>query len=273
MLPDQNHVSYSCYLLLLPIIHTTMILTNKFDGSALVSDIVTKDYRTADVFRKHGINFCCGGKIPLDTICDAMGLDQKEIEKELKLAVQTINISSFLAYHEWDIGFLTDFIVHVHHAYLKKALPEIKDYLERFVEGHRKKYPYLNELQVDFMSLKQELLPHLQEEEEIIFPYIKQISHAYLNQESYGGLLVRTLRKPVENIMNHENEMVNKMLKRLREHTDNYTLPENPCVNHKVTFSKLRELDNDLVHHMHLENNILFPKAISMEKELLQKHS
>ena len=249
-----------------------LLKDKKIDGNALVSDIVTKDYRTADVFRKHGINFCCGGKIPLDTVCKAMNLDQNEIKKELLLAVQTINISNLLSYDEWDIGFLTDFIVHVHHAYLKRALPEIKDYLGRFVEGHRKKYSFLDELLVDFTHLNQELIPHLQEEEDIIFPYIKQISHAFFNQEFYGGLFVRTLRKPVESMMDHENEMVGKMLNRLREHTDDYTLPENPCVNHKVTFSKLRELDNDLVQHMHLEYNILFPKAIAMEKRLLQRH-
>lgn len=248
-----------------------LLTTNKVDGSTLVSDIVTKDYRTADVFRKYGVNFCCGGKIPLDSACEVMGLDAKKIKNELELAMQNNSISNFLSYSDWNISFLTDFIVHVHHAYLKKALPEIKDYLERFVEGHRKKYPYLDELQVDFLNIYQELLPHLQEEEEIIFPYIKQIAHAYFNQEPYAGLLVRTLRKPVENMMHHEHEMVGKMLKRFRELTSNYSLPENPCVNHKVTFSKLRELDNDLVQHMHLENNILFPKAITMEKELLQK--
>lgn len=247
------------------------LAANKINGNDWVSDIVTKDYRAADVFRQYDINFCCGGRQPLDKVCESMGLNAAAIIKELELAVQNVGISNLLAYDEWDVGFLTDFIIHIHHAYLKKALPQTKEYLERFVEGHRKKYSYLDELQENFLRLYQEMLPHLREEEEIIFPYIKQIAHAYYHRESYAGLLVRTLRKPVENMMHQEHEMVGKLLVRFRDLTANYSLPANSCVNHKVSFSKLRELDNDLVQHMHLENNILFPKAIRMEKELLQE--
>ena len=251
----------------------TMVSNNNgIDDNSFVSDIVFKDYRTADVFRNYGINFCCGGKIPLNKVCEAMGLDAIAIKRELEQAVQQISISNFLSYHEWNLDFLADFIVHVHHAYLKKALPETREYLTRFVEGHRKKYPYLDKLEADFINFNNELLVHIQEEEEIFFPYIKQISHAYCNQESYGGLFARTLHKPVVNMSRFDDEMLGKWLKRLREHTNNYTLPLNPCVNHKVTFSKLRELDNDLVQHGNLETNFLFPKAIAMENELLEKH-
>jgi regulator of cell morphogenesis and NO signaling len=106
-------------------------------------------------------------------------------------------------------------------------------------------------------------------EEEILFPYIRQIAHAYKSRESYAGLLVRTLRKPVENVMQHEHETISKILNRIRLLTDNYQSPPNACVSHGVTFSLLKELDNDLVQHVYLENQILFPRAIAMEKELL----
>jgi regulator of cell morphogenesis and NO signaling len=105
----------------------------------------------------------------------------------------------------------------------------------------------------------------------VIFPYIKQIYHAWRHRESYASLLVRTLRKPVEEVMQSEHETVGKQLNRMREITNHYSPPANACLTHKVTFSKLQELDNDLVQHIHLENNILFPKAIALEKELLQK--
>ena len=119
--------------------------------------------------------------------------------------------------------------------------------------------------------MAKDMMPHLQQEEEIIFPYIRQIAHAYNNKETYASLFVRTLKKPVENVMMHEHEIMNKVLGRIRNLTDHYTPPTNACVNHKVTFQKLQEIDNDLVHHMHLENDILFPKAIQMEKELLKR--
>ena len=94
--------------------------------------------------------------------------------------------------------------------------------------------------------------------------------HAYESREPYAALLVRTLRKPVENMMAHEHKYIEKYLTAMREITNNYTPPPNSCITHRVAFFKLKELDNDVVQHMHLENNILFPKAIAMEKEILE---
>jgi len=112
--------------------------------------------------------------------------------------------------------------------------------------------------------------PHMKQEEEIFFPYIKQIHHAYKHRESYARLLIRTLRKPIEEVMLKEHEATGSSLLRLRKITNNYTPPEKACITHKVTFAKLKELDKDLVQHIHLESNILFPKAIKMEQELLE---
>jgi regulator of cell morphogenesis and NO signaling len=141
--------------------------------------------------------------------------------------------------------------------------------VNRFLLGYRKKFPELEELEKIMKRMMKEIPPHMKKEEEIIFPYIKQIYHAFQHKESYASLLIRTLRKPVEEVMQGEHEAVGKQLHRIREITNNYALPENPCITHRVTFSKLQELDNNLVQHIHLENNILFPKAIAMEKELL----
>ena len=243
----------------------------RIDQNLFVSDIVSNDYRTADVFRKYGIDFCCGGKWPLQMICETKNLDVGLIKKELEDAVRTIHLSNKLNFDEWDIDFLTDYIINVHHQYLRKALPEAKDYLINFFDGHQKKFPFLVEVVKIFLDLSKEMFPHLQEEEEIIFPYIRQISHAYHSKESYAALLVRTLRKPVENVMHHEHESVNRSLRQLRQLTDHYTVPVGACVSHKVTYLKLLEIDNDLIQHMHLENNILFPRAIAMEKELLER--
>ena len=113
------------------------------------------------------------------------------------------------------------------------------------------------------------MIPHLQHEEEIIFPYIRQINHAFQSRESYASLLVKVMRKPIEELMNREHEMVASSLFEIRRLTCDYTPPGNACTKHRVTFSRLKELDSDLVQHMHLENNILFPRAIEMEKYLL----
>ncbi|MGZ5191073.1 MAG: DUF542 domain-containing protein [Flavisolibacter sp.] len=235
-----------------------------------VTDIVAEDYRTSYVFQKYNIDYCCGGKMSLRAVCEHRGLETEKIKKELLDSMRIIQLSSSINFSNWSIDFLIDYIINVHHCYLTVSLPEICDTTERFRNGHVSRYPYLNELLKCVHALRDELLPHIEEENQIIFPYIKQIVHAYESHEPYAGLLVRTLRKPVENMMNHEHEYVRKYLQKIRELTNNYTPPTSSCVTHKVAFAKLKELDNDLVQHIHLENNILFPKAIEMEKELLE---
>lgn len=236
-----------------------------------VAAIVNNDYRAADVFRKYDIEYCCGGKFPLAVACEMKGVDPDKLVQELEEATRDLNNSNTLGFNNWPIDFLTDYIVNVHHDYLRNALPRLRDHVERFALGHRTKFTYLDELQQVVIQLQRSLIPHLEQEEEIIFPYIRQISHAYTSRESYASLLVRTLRKPVEEIMEHEHETTGKLLHRMRDLTHHYATPENACISHRVVFHKMREMDNDIVQHLHLENNILFPKAISMEKELLQR--
>ena len=246
-----------------------MTTVMKINPLSFVSDIVNSDYRTAEVFRKYGIEYCCAGKLPLQIICESKNLDFTEIVKELENVMQTICIPNTLPFERWSIDFLIDYIINIHHAYLKKDLPETGVQLEKFAADHQKNFPQLIELVQVFNELVTEMMPHLQHEEEIIFPYIRQIAHAYNNKESYANLLVRTLRKPVENIMQHEHETVHKILSQIRQLTNQYTPPQHACTNHKVTYLKLLEIDNDLARHMYLENSILFPRAIEMEKKLL----
>lgn len=238
---------------------------------SFVSEIVRNDYRTARIFRKYNIDYCCGGKWPLGIVCDNKGLDFSSIKKELTHSVRTIQLSNSTRFDTWSIDFLTDYIINIHHHYLRDNLPGIKEQLDRFSENHTKKYGYLQEVQERINDLCKESFPHLAQEEEILFPYIRQIAHAYDSKEPYARLLVQTLRKPVEAVMHHEHESISKTLNELRQLTNHYQLPANPCVNHGVVFSLLEELDNDLVQHLYLENQILFPKAIAMEKELLGK--
>ena len=241
----------------------------KIDPNSSVREIVNHDYRAADVFRKYDIDFCCGGNWSLDIACKSKGVDVGIVLKELKKIATQTPANAFLEFDDWDIDFLADYIFNIHHRYLKRALPEIKQYVTHFLEGHRKKYPELAELENILDSFTKEFPPYMKQEEEILFPYIRQIYHAWLHRESYARLLVRTLRKPVEEVMQKEHESTGMMLHRMREITHNYTPAEHACLTHKVTFAKLKELDADLVQHIHLENNILFPKAIAMEKELL----
>ena len=242
----------------------------KIEPSAFVTDIVVHDYRTADVFRKYDIDFCCGGKWPLDIVCQNKNLATEEVIRELQKIVRQSPSNAAIDFDSWDIDFLVDYIYNVHHRYLKRALLETKEQVNRFLDEHRKKFPELEEIETIMNQFMKEFPPHMKQEEEIFFPYIKQIHHAYKHRESYARLLIRTLRKPIEEVMLKEHETTGSTLHRLRRITNNYTPPEKACITHKITFAKLKELDKDLVQHIHLESNILFPKAIKMEQELLE---
>jgi regulator of cell morphogenesis and NO signaling len=244
-------------------------INSNISNDTFVTDIVTEDYRTSVVFRKYGIDYCCCGKLPLQVACEQRELDVEIIKRELRDTQRTIEVRTSTNFNSWSVDFLVDYIVNVHHAYLIGNLPDIVDTVEQLGDRHKSKYHYLPELLVTLHELRDNLLLHLEQEEKIIFPYIKQIAHAYERQEPYAGLLVRTLRKPVENIMQREHEYIAKCLHRLREFTGKYSRGHDASVTQTVAFSKLNEMDNDLVQHIHLEANILFPKALAMEKEML----
>jgi regulator of cell morphogenesis and NO signaling len=236
---------------------------------SFVTDIVKEDYRTSSVFRRYNIDYCCGGRLSLQTVCEIRGLSVESLKQELVLVKRTIPVSSSTDFDKWNVDFLTDYISHVHHNYLLQCLPDVVDTISRFTESHKSKFAFLPELMQVVLYLRDNLLAHIDQEEEIIFPYIKQISRAYQNKEPYASLLVRTLRKPIENLVNHEHREVGRYLHLIRKLTTNYTIQPGACITHRVSFYKLKELDADLMQHIHLECNILFPKAVAMEKELL----
>ena len=238
------------------------------DPLSTVSDIVRSDYRTADVFRRHNINYCCAGHITVKDACDSLKLNYDDIREELEKATLNIQLPNTLQFNEWKLDFLVDYIINVHHAYLFQAIPELDSALDSFMSSHLKQFPYLSKIHQIFHELIEILVRHNRHEEAVIFSYIKQLDRAYSRKESYGSLFVRTLRKPLDNIES-EHKKIGELLLRLRAATNNYTFPANACTNHQVLFRKLQEFHNDLVQHKHLENNILFPKAREIEQELL----
>lgn len=237
--------------------------------NTLVADIVTNDYRTADVFRKYGIGYCCGGKWPVGIACEMRGVEADLVKAELQQAIRTVHVSNLLDYANWDIAFLIDYIINIHHQYLRKSLPATQTILNEFAAEHIKKFPYLADLEKKFDLLIKQLLPSIQQEEEVLFPYIRQILHAQKHKEPYAALLIRTLRKPIEETMRKSHEIVSDIVFSIRNITNQYTTPENVCVSHKVVIAKLKELDNDLMQHLFLEHSILFPRAVAIEREVL----
>ncbi len=242
----------------------------QIDDKTTVSDMVRNDYRTAAVFKKYDIEFCCGGKWPLETVSMMKGISLPDLLTELQSAVRNVTIPRTNMFYDWHPDFLIDYVVNVHHQYLKKTIPETTEMLNSFVEKHHTKYKYLPELLEKFGKAAKRLQISMEKEESIIFPYIRQISHAHENKESYAALLVKTLRKSFGDMIQKEEENISDIITGIRNITDHYTPPDNACVSHVVNFSMLKELDNDITQHVFLEESILFPKAIQIEQELLQ---
>lgn len=238
------------------------------DFDKTISDIVRSDYRTADVFKKHGINFCTNSGKLLET-CVSQNLDYNSILEELLSATKNITISNTLSFSEWSVSFLIDYIVNVHHAYMHAAISSLENSFNSYIETHKKKDPDVTKVFFLFRELTTLLIKHSRHEEEIIFPYIRQIENTHRRKETYGNLFVRTLRKPLSNI-EKEHEVIYSILNEIQTLTNSYTCPPNGGADQSAIYHKLAEFHNDMLQHTHLEDDILYPKAIEMEKELLQ---
>jgi regulator of cell morphogenesis and NO signaling len=234
-----------------------------------IADIVRIDYRTAEVFREYGINYCCKGNQPLQEVCSQKNLIYVDVVRKLNQVSQTVNLPLDLQFHKWKTDFLIDYIVNIHHAYLRQTLPQLEADLQHFLAHHQNEYPQLKTVLAIHAAICILMDSEHEQQEDVLFPYIKQIYSAYRRHEPYGKLLVRTLRKPM-NMPNGDEEQLNQYLTTLRQLTGNYRVTEGKCTGYDVLIKRLHELDNQLVLHKHLENNIIFPAAIAMEQELLK---
>ncbi|RYE42158.1 MAG: hypothetical protein EOP48_23535 [Sphingobacteriales bacterium] len=242
----------------------------KIEANQSPYDIVRSNYKTADILSRYNINYCCGAKIPVTDICETMGIDVTKLVHELNMAVNTMPSITLINTGTWTLHFLVDYTINIHHVYLRQNLPVVMSYLDRFKANHGESFKYVDQLIDNIKKLTSQLFTHMDEEESIIFPYIKQIHSAHLHKENYAGLLVRTLKKPVDNLSRTQQHGLNATLLECRNLTNSYTVTEKSCLHHKVTFAKLRELDDNLTQHLYLENEIIFPRAISIERELLE---
>ncbi len=234
-----------------------------------ISEIVQADYRTAEVFKRYLITYCCGADLSLRAACEARGIDYEFVVKDLEECTRNLQLSAGLSFQKWKIDFLIDFISNVHHAYTYEVLPSLASGLQAFALSHRKKYPELEEVTVLVDKLTSILIVHNKHEDEIIFPYIKQIDRALEKKEAYGNLFVRTLRKPLEGI-DREHIQMQEILDSLNGLTNHFAIPEKACTSFQVYYRKLEEFHDNLVQHTYLEHDILFPRAIAIEQQLLE---
>lgn len=243
------------------------INTQNFPGM-LIKDIVTVNYKTAEVFGKYGIDFCCKGNRFLSAACAEKGIGTEAIEQELSALMES-GITDSNNYTLWDLDYLAHYIINNHHRYVTNAVPVILGHLQKVVNAHGHKHDYLDTLHQQFELVSNDLLSHMQKEEVILFPAIVQLAESERSGDKATATGNFSIAAPI-NMMEKEHTDAGSVLEYMREITNNYTLPADACTTFAVTYKELQGFENDLHKHIFLENSILFPKAIKLESKLKQ---
>ncbi|EAR01828.1 iron-sulfur cluster repair di-iron protein [Maribacter sp. HTCC2170] len=229
-----------------------------------VGETVTENIKTAHIFKKYGIDFCCGGGISINKACEKKNVDFSKLVEELQLVDKT---QKAYDYDKWELGFLIDHIVNIHHAYVTESIPLILQYSARVAEVHGHHYKEVIEINTLFGEVSIELKAHLKDEETILFPYVKQMVKAEKEETRIGLADFGSVSNPIKTMF-EEHEGAGDAFKKIAQLTNNYTPPQDACNTFRALYAKLEEFEQDLHQHIHLENNILFPKAIQLEKSL-----
>lgn len=235
-------------------------------GDKTVGEIVAADFRTAKVFEKYSIDFCCGGKVSLTEICGEKGLDITAIAYDLE-AVQSEPAERSKNYSAWALPFLIDYIVNTHHLYLKENDEQIAAYARKIADVHGGHHPEVIKITAVFEKIAADLATHLIEEEDIFFPAVKRVKAAKID-----GLTPETADLELIRVflirLHREHQEIGDAVHTIRHLSNNYAIPDDACNTFIVTYRKLKEFEDDLHKHVHLENNILFPKAAAIVNQL-----
>lgn len=225
-----------------------------------VGEIVAQDYRTASVFQSHGIDFCCKGGRTVSEVCGNKNLETATLVQELQDA--TTSKDPAADYRTWSLDLLADYIEKRHHRYIAQKSPELMQYLNKLCKVHGERHPELFDIRDEFASMASELASHMQKEELVLFPFVRKLA----TEQQPAPPPFGTVQNPIRMMM-HEHSVEGDRLARITELTSGYTAPADGCTTYRVAFAMLREFEEDLHHHIHLENNIMFPRAIQLEQE------
>ena len=221
-----------------------------------IGEIVTRDFRAAEIFKNAGIDFCCGGSQSLEQACKEKNLDSSLIETELaKLENTTVN--ALHNFNEWNLDFLCDYIVNTHHKTVLKLLPQLTVYTQKIAQVHGAHHQELIAIANLFAKINEELLQHLRNEEEVLFPAIKELLKN--NSAEAKATIISEITR-----MEGEHEFAGGAMDKINVLSDNYSVPTDGCSTYQVAYKLLEQFEDDLHIHVHLENNILYPKALKL---------
>ncbi len=220
-----------------------------------IAEIVSEDISKAGVFKKYGLDFCCGGGRTVADACAKKGIDLQVLIRDLE-SQKSATAARPVRFNSWPMHLLVDYILEVHHSYVRENLPILRQFAAKVAKVHAHADPELKRIQQLVEEMAADLEMHMRKEEEILFPLIKKLSRQH---EAEAETLHMILHGPVP-VMEHEHERVGEIIKEIRSLSNDFRAPAHACNTYRALYFKLEEFEDDLFQHIHLENNILFMK-------------
>jgi regulator of cell morphogenesis and NO signaling len=236
-------------------------------SSLSLAQLVNSNHQAAAVFEKYHLDFCCKGKRSLEQACLEQELPLTQVANELETVFANNGKHAIIDFNKMDLAQLSDYIVQTHHAYVKNEMPQIYAYLHKVSSKHGERHPELYKIFQTFTAVKEEMEGHMRKEELILFPRIKELQKLAGNENANLQLNPGYLQSPIT-VMEQEHDHAGNLLNDIRMLSNDYTPPQDACTTYRLSFAALKAFELDLHQHVHLENNILFPKAIETFKEL-----
>jgi regulator of cell morphogenesis and NO signaling len=238
------------------------------DTTNTVGDLAVAIPGATRVFEALGIDYCCGGKRRLDEVCRLSNLEIETVARALAQAEESAAANQ--PTQDWQKATLTSLLTHIveiHHIFTRKELERLEALTNKVYAVHGQNHPELGRLQTLFQTIKADLLPHMLKEEQVLFPYIANLEQAISHEASLERPFFGTVQNPVRMMM-YEHDAAGEILSEIREVTNNYTVPPETCISYQTLYQALQNLESDLHQHIHLENNLLFPRAIELENRI-----
>ncbi|HRE78793.1 MAG TPA: iron-sulfur cluster repair di-iron protein [Flavobacterium sp.] len=228
-----------------------------------VGEYVANDFRTAALFSKYGIDFCCKGNRTLEEVCIKKNINPADLENEINSVLESKNDNA-IDFKSWSPTLLIDYIIEKHHSYVEEKSVVLLQFLDKLCKVHGERHPELFEINSLFKMSAGDLAQHMKKEELILFPFIQKMVKAQKDNQPIQEPHFGTVENPIA-MMKDEHSIEGERFDKIATLTDGFTPPEDACSTYKVTYQMLKEFEQDLHKHIHLENNILFPKAIELQ--------
>ncbi|CAN5299053.1 iron-sulfur cluster repair di-iron protein [soil metagenome] len=234
-----------------------------------LASLVINNYKTAGILEKYNLDYCCKGKRTLSESCKEKGIDTTVVINDL-MSIEETYTRPQLPFEDMTAEQLISYILIHHHFYVKQTIPQIIQHVQKVAMKHGDKFEYIKKVYENFKAVAEELLLHMEKEELMFFPRIKEIEKLVQNQNSMKQYPAGYITAPIH-IMEQEHEHAGELMAEIRQLTGNFTAPLGACTTFRITLQELKEFEEDLHKHVHLENYILFPKAVELIKSVVHE--